>query len=180
MKSYNKTNFFKHTYCVFTEVSPEELPKGKPNYTSKSNSAYYFTETGVYRKSDHWGRAANCRWKLNSKKYQSQANIIAYANWTDFFPNNENEKLFFIRIDQLNQVNYYHKNEKLYNNSDILRSAVDTSKRIKLINQVLENDKWSKYIEFEDFDKLKKNIIEQILYSNKSFSELKKNINGKT
>ena len=69
-KTYNKTNFHKHTFCIFHEVDFDVVKELKPNYTSKSGSSYYFVESGVYRFSNHWGRAANCKWRLsrNSEK----------------------------------------------------------------------------------------------------------------
>ena len=180
MKKYNRTNFFKHTFCIFNEVNPNELPKSIPDYVSKSESSYYFTEEGVYRKSNHWGRAANCRWKLISNSYKSQNTIVAYARWIDFFPNNETEKLYFIRINENNEITFHHKFESIYTNSDVLRTAVETSKRIKLINEVLETENWCKYINYTDFDKLEALAIHELLYTNKSFNDIKKEINGKT
>lgn len=180
MKIYNRTNFFKHTYCVFEEVTLAEIPKSKPDYVSKSKSSYFFTENGVFRKSNHWGRAANCRWKLIPKTYKSQNEIVAFAKWTDFHPNNETEKLFFIRIDNNNQVTFHHKNESLYNSNDVLRNAQDTSKRIKLINEVLDSETWSKHINYSDFEKLEKLILSELLYTNKSYQQIKKELNGKT
>ena len=63
-KTYNKTNFHKHTFCIFKEVDFETIQNLKPNYKSKSGSSYFFTDQGVYRLSNHWGRAANCKWRL--------------------------------------------------------------------------------------------------------------------
>jgi len=180
MKTYNKTNFFKHTYCIFNEVSPTQLPNNKPDYISKSKSSYYFTDEGVYRKSNHWGRAANCRWKLMSENYKSQNIIIAFARWVDFFPNNEVEKIFFIRINQDNQVSFHHKQEKIFCESDLLRTATDTAKRIKLINEVLQTDLWFKYIQSSDYNILRKSTIESLLFTTKSFIQIKKDLNGKT
>lgn len=179
MKEYNRTNFFKHTYCIFTEVDPKELPKQKPDYISKSESAYYFTSEGVFRKSNHWGRAANCRWKLISKSYKSQNVIVGYANWSDFFENNEIEKLFFIQINSENKIEFHHKNESIFKPEYCLRTAVETSKRIKTIKEVLETNSWAKYINYINFDQLITEMINQLLYTNKSFQEIKKELNGK-
>jgi len=180
MKTYNKSNFFKHTYCIFKEVSPTQLPNQKPDYISKSKSSYYFTEEGVFRKSNHWGRAANCRWKLISDTYKSQNNIIAYARWVDFLPNNDHENLYFIRIDNNNNVSYYHKNEKIYIQSDLLRTSSETAKRIKIINEVLESDSWFKYINSTDYEKLRNETIEHLLFTTKTFIQIKNDLNGKT
>jgi len=180
MKKYNRSNFFKHTYCIFNEVDPKEIPKEKPDYISKSNSSYYFTEEGVFRKSNHWGRAANCRWKLVSTNYKSQHEIVAFAKWTNFYPNNETEKLYFIRINSSFESTFHHKNENIFTKTDVLRTALETSKRIKLINEILGTETWSKHIKHTDFDKLEEMMLNELLYSNKTFQEIKKELNGKT
>lgn len=180
MKSYNRTNFFKHTFCIFNEVNPNEIPKTKPDYTSKSNSTYYFTEEGVYRKSNHWGRAANCRWKLVSTDYKSQNEIVAFANWIDFFPNNENEKLYFIRINSNFIATFHHKYENIFTDKDILRTAKDTSKRMKLISKILETKTWCKYIKHTDFKKLEEMMLNELLFTNKTIHDIKRELNGKT
>ena len=180
MKSYNRTNFFKHTFCIFDEVDPNQLTKEKPDYMSKSKSSYYFTDEGVFRKSNHWGRAANCRWKLISTTYKSQNEIVAFAKWTDFYPNNETEKLYFIRINSDFEPTFHHKYENIFTETDVLRTALETSKRIKLINEVLETGNWSKYIKHTDFEKLEELMLNELLYSNKSFQDIKRELNGKT
>ena len=65
-KNYNKHNYYRNTYAVYKEIDASELPFEKWHYTSKSDSAYFYTKEGVYRKSNHWGRAAKCRWVLES------------------------------------------------------------------------------------------------------------------
>lgn len=180
MKSYNRTNFFKHTFCIFNEVDPKKLPKLKPDYTSKSNSSYFFTDEGVFRKSNHWGRAANCRWKLVSTTYKSQHEIVAFAKWVDFYPNNETDKLYFIRLDTDLKPTFHHKYEKIFTEKDVLRTALETSKRIKLLNEVVETVTWSRYIKHIDYEKLEELMLNELLYSNKTFQEIKKAINGKT
>lgn len=179
MKTYNRTNFFKHTYCIFHEVNPENLPAEVPDYISKSQSKYYFTAEGVFRKSNHWGRAANCRWKLISREFKSQTEIVAYAKWTDFFANNETEKLFFIQINESKEVTFHHKQEINFQPEFILRTAVETSKRIKLLKEVLETENWCKYLNFDNFEELEKQMINELIFTNNSFQEIKKKLNGK-
>jgi len=100
-KTYNKNNFHSHTFCIFQEVGLEELQNLSLNYKSKSGSCYYFTKTGVYRLSNHWGRAANCKWRLINDKDNINSNRtkLGYANWSDFYPDNDYEKLYFIKVD---------------------------------------------------------------------------------
>ena len=100
VKKYNKSNFHKHTFCEFTEVEASTIPTIEWQYKSKSGSGYCFTAEGVYRSSNHWGRAANCRWRLISStkvisKINNSQNRIGYAKWTDFYQNNEIENIFY-------------------------------------------------------------------------------------
>lgn len=175
-KKYNKTNFHKHTFCIFKEVGILEINGLKPNYTSKSGSSYYFTEKGVYRVSNHWGRAANCKWRLQADESTSKERTkIGYADWSGFHPDNDTQKLYGIEVDFVaNTVNYNHKNNLHPDSLSMLRTASETTKRIKLIRQILTTDDWSKYIEFDDLNNLKKAIIGQLIITDKPLQAIKK------
>lgn len=175
MNSFTKFNFHKHTFCLFQQVESSVLLNLKLGYKSASGSAYYFTELGVYRKSNHWGRAANCRWRLiTNADYKNQTEIVGFAHWTDFYPNNETEKLFFITIDETkNEVHFNHKNHPDYA-SQMLRNASDTAKRIKEIKIVLQDTSWSKYLIFDDFEEIKRKMLTELSNTNESFVNLKK------
>ena len=172
---YNRTNFHKHTFCLFQQVEDIALADLKLGYKSASGSAYFFTELGVYRKSNHWGRAANCRWRLiTNSDYKNQIEIVGFARWTDFYPNNETEKLFFIEInEEKNDVHFNHKNHPDYANQ-MLRNASDTAKRIKEIKIVLQDTSWSKYLIFDDFEEIKRKMLTELSNTNESFVNLKK------
>ena len=148
-KSYNRHNFHKHTFCIFQEVDRTVLDPLQPQYTSKSGSTYYFTEEGVYRVSNHWGRAANCKWRLatiSSQRYSGK--VVGYANWSDFLPDNDSEKLYAIEIDFTSQTaHYYHKFSKDFPESTVFRTAPETHKRLKVIRQHLKDNKWLRYLE---------------------------------
>ncbi|MFM7895471.1 MAG: hypothetical protein ACKO8L_05955, partial [Flavobacterium sp.] len=111
LKKYNKTNFHKHTFCEFIEVDVATIPNIEWHYKSKSGSGYCFTEEGVYRISNHWGRAANCRWRLISEiKNPNQKERIGYAKWTDFYPNNETENFFYVEVNfETKEATFQHK-----------------------------------------------------------------------
>lgn len=172
---YNRTNFHKHTFCLFRQVEDTAVADLKLGYKSASGSAYYFTEIGVYRKSNHWGRAANCRWRLiTNSDYKNQIEIVGFARWTDFYPNNETEKLFFIEInEEKNDVHFNHKNHPDYANQ-LLRNASDTAKRIKEIKIVLQESSWAKYLIFDDFEEIKRKMLSELSNTNESFVNLKK------
>ena len=160
---------------MFKQVEDTAVADLKLGYKSASGSAYYFTEIGVYRKSNHWGRAANCRWRLiTNSDYKNQIEIVGFARWTDFYPNNETEKLFFIEINEAkNEVQFNHKNHPDYANQ-MLRNASDTAKRIKEIKNVLQTTSWAKHLIFDDFEEIKSKMLTELTNTNESFVNLKK------
>jgi hypothetical protein len=175
LKTYNKTNFHKHTFCVFQEVTFESINDLKPNFISKSGSSYYFTEQGVYRHSNHWGRAANCKWRLVSNGISKDRSKVGYANWCDFYSDNDQEKLYFIEVDystQSAQFNHY-KSDK-FTKDIVLRTTSETTKLIKQIRVLLEETAWAKYLKNESIEVLRKEIIEQLITTNRTLQEIKK------
>jgi hypothetical protein len=177
-KTYNKTNFHKHTFCIYKEVCLTEIASLQLGYTSKSGSSYYFTEKGLYRISNHWGRAANCRWRLLPLESGSPSKIkVGYANWSDFYPNNENDNLFYIVVDwNTNEVSFQHKHNPEYDGKAQLRNASETAKVIRHINEVLTTEHWAKYLNFEMITELRKEVVTQLITSNDSFLDIKRKI----
>lgn len=169
-KTYNKHNYYRNTYAIFKEVNPLDLPFSVWQYESKSGSAYYYTKTGVFRKSNHWGRAAKCRWILNSEGqlYISKGRErIGFAYWIDFYENSESSKSYFVKVDFENKiVTYDHKSRNSKNVNTIYRTAKNTQKVIQKIKRFLNNDSWEKYYEYSDLEALRKKLIEKILLSN--------------
>lgn len=174
-KTYNRTNFHKHTFCIFKEVHLDELANLKPNYTSKSGSSYYFTTEGVYRVSNHWGRAANCKWRLQALDTTTTNRTRAgYSNWTAFHTDNDIQKLYFIEVDlENNTVNYNHIGNNT-ETSSMLRTAAETTKRIKQIRLLLKSDDWAKHLDIEDLESTRKQIIQQLITTDKTLQEIKK------
>lgn len=175
---YNKSNFHKYTFCEFIEIEPNKISKIKTSYKSKSGSEYCFTEEGVYRISNHWGRAANCRWRLISEiKNPNQRERIGYAKWTDFYPNNETEKLFYVKVNFDNkEVTFQHKNNPNFDGKAVLRNASETAKVIRQIKEILESDTWAKYLDFDDLEELRKEIILKLIQTSTSFAEIKRSL----
>ena len=177
LKIYNRHNFHKHTFCVFKEVEFEEITNLIPNYSSESGSIYYFTSQGLYRFSNHWGRVANCRWKLESiltESFKRDGKKIGYANWSDFYPNNEKENLFYIVVDfDLKMIDFQHCNNPQYDEKSICRNASDTAKRIKICKEVLLEEKWAAYLKFDSIDVLRKIIIQELVYTNATFLSIR-------
>ena len=172
MKTYNQTNFFKHTFCEFKEITNFKIPENI-NFSSKSVSTYFYTNEGVYRKSNHWGRVANCRWKLISiANYKNQEVVVAFAKWTDFYPINSNEKTFFIEVDFIKKItNIQTKKEDTKHE---LFGFSEAQYRIKKITRLFKDDKWANHFDLE-IESLRSKIISEFINTNKSLQEIKKN-----
>ena len=177
VKKYHKTNFHKHTFCEFEEVNLDESASLIIHHKSKSGSCYSFTTEGVYRIANHWGRAANCRWRLKSNsnlKVNNNQKRVGYARWIDFYPNNETEPLFYIEMNyDLKLVMFQHKNNPKYDGNAILRNSVETAKVIKQIKELLESDSWAKHYNFKNVDEVRKITIQRLINTTISINKIK-------
>lgn len=173
-KIYNRSNFHRHTFCVFQEVKPHEIQELVLHYTSKSGSEYYFTKDGVFRKSNHWGRAANCKWRLISLADSTPNRTkIGYAEWTAFYPDNDFEKLYFIQFDPGNKTaNYFHK-AQLNEQEAQLRTAAETTKVLKLIRNLVNEPAWMNYIPHQNQEMLLQYVCQQLCATSKSLPQIK-------
>jgi hypothetical protein len=171
LKTYDKTNFFKHTFCEFQQVDKFEFPE-ETNYKSKSESMYFYTDKGVYRKSNHWGRVANCRWKIKvNEAYKNQQIVIGFGKWTDFYPINSTQKNFFIAVNfEEKAANLQPKGVKA---AHYLFTFPGAQKRIKEIMHLLKEDAWAKYFETE-IKELRFKIISECVSSEKALQEIKR------
>jgi hypothetical protein len=170
LKTYSKTNFFKHTFCEFKQVNNFEFPTDI-NYKSKSESIYFYTTEGVYRKSNHWGRVANCRWKINANQnYKNQEVIIGFAKWADFYPINSTERIFFI------EVNFKEKTAKIQPkqkySTNYLFNYSEAQRRVKQITHLLNEDRWAIYFN-DDIEILRNKVISDYINSSRTLQEIK-------
>lgn len=89
----NRDTFFYNTMCDWK--SRKSRPKGKPDYVSRTrdgrvSSEYWYTDDGVVRGSDHWGKGvASCDWIVDGSRAQKYGlskgeKIYAKASWGDF------------------------------------------------------------------------------------------------
>lgn len=102
----DENTFFMGTVTTFE--GRDKVPSRPPDYVSNSGSEYWYTEEGVYRRSDHWGeQIASADWFLEgkranpdgsyreyyfdanggyhkSKTYDSMITPIGFAKWSDF------------------------------------------------------------------------------------------------
>lgn len=174
---YHKQNFFKNTYCVFTAVDFQFVKDKTPDFTSRSGSQYFYTSDGVYRVSTHWGRAATCRWRLQTAAATSKNGTkVGFAQWTSFYKDNEVEKLYYIQYDKFTKkYMYFHRDEPSYDSQFVLRTAGDTRKVLRQIKNITTETKWATYIPHNDLEDLRNYLINGLITTNKTLPELKQN-----
>tara|TARA_R110001583_G_scaffold12326_2_gene54832 strand:+ start:10533 stop:11024 length:492 start_codon:yes stop_codon:yes gene_type:complete len=143
------------------------------HYKSKSGSLYFYTDKGVYRYSNHWGRVANCRWKISGiEAYKNQDYYTGYANWLDFHSLKSNEKCFYL------EVNFEEASVKIYsikeqnNPAEFLMTLEFALKRLKEIKTLFKEYKWALYFN-ENIDILRKELISLLINSDKPLQEIK-------
>ena len=175
-KFYPKVNALKQTFCVFAEVSLAMIEGLEPDFSSKSGSMYFYTEKGLFRYSNHWGRLANSKWRLVDSGLSTSKFKVGFACWDEFYPDNDWEALYYLEWDRgKNEILYQHKNRSQYDGKAILRTAPETMKRLKNARNILNLSNWAKYYE-EDIEVLRAQIIEQLIFTNLSLEEIKRNL----
>ena len=173
MKTYTQHNFFKHTYCEFLQCDETVFNQKTIHYTSKKGSNYSYTDDGVYRYSNHWGRVANCRWKIKqTSDYKNQKYVVGFAKWTDFYPLHETEKSFYLTVDIDSNTTQIHHIKNKIKSDFFLFTLVDAQKREKQIQHLLSTHQWTKYFD-EDILELRKKICSKMISSNKTLQEIK-------
>jgi len=167
---------FKNTFCVFQELPLSSLKALTVQYASKSGSSYYYTKLGMYRLSNHWGRLANSKWRLEPMEPESDSKTkLGFAPWPQFYPDNAVEELYYLEMNYgKNTVNYQHKNNPEYDGKAILRTSFETTKKIKQIRNLLNLTSWAKYYEYDDLDVLRKEIIDELIFTTKTLEEIKR------
>ena len=176
LKSYHHFNFFKHTYCEFEKVNNDFFLKKKMHHKSKSGSIYFYTEEGVYRYSNHWGRVANCRWKISGiEDYKNQNYYVGYAKWLDFYPLNNFEKVFYLKVDPKNgEANIYRIKDNTPAIHFLMTLAL-AQKRLKQIKLLFKNDRWSLYFS-ENIEIVRSQLITKLVNSEKPLQALKQSL----
>ncbi|WP_072943939.1 hypothetical protein [Flavobacterium granuli] len=171
-------NSFKNTFCVFDEMSLDAIAGLSIQYQSKSGSSYYYTAKGMYRLSNHWGRLANSKWRLEPMEPESTSKTkLGYASWDNFYPDNALDELYYLEADYVKRtVNYQHKNNPNYDGKAILRTSFETTKKIKQIRNLFNLNSWAKYFEYEDLDVLRKEIIDELIFTTATLEEIKRKI----
>ena len=178
MAIYNRSNFHKNTYCIFNEVNSSEIP-ALSHYRSKSGSEYYFTEEGVFRTSNHWGRAAKCKWALIPNGHSTSRIKTGFAKWTAFHEDNDFEKLYFISADEsLEKISFCHKDESPDKGCPFLRTAGETTKRIREIRNLSKNLNWLDYYKENERSNILKKVVETLIETDIPLNHIRRNINS--
>ncbi|WP_440122154.1 hypothetical protein [Tenacibaculum sp. Ill] len=170
---YHKFNFYRSTYCEFEMQRINFFDDMKAHFQSKSGSYYYYTEDGVFRYSNHWGRVANCRWKIQGiDNYKNQQYYVGYANWSSFYPLNSIDKVFYLEVDYTKaKASIKRVQEGLEDNYFLMNSEL-VHQRLKQVQTLFKEYKWARYYE-EDIDVLRKKIINKLVTTNKTLQQIK-------
>jgi len=171
-------NSFKNTFCIFNEVLPITIEGLKKQFESKAGSAYYYTEEGMYRVSNHWGRLANSKWRLVALEPETASKTkIGFAKWEEFHADNAEEKLYYIEADfEKNLATYQHKKNSKYDGKAILRTSFETAKRLKQVRNLQQLTSWAKHFDYDDIDDLRKEIINELIFTEKTLEQIKREI----
>ena len=176
---YHKFNFFKHTYCEFKMQNIDFFDEMKAHFQSKSGSFYYYTENGVFRYSNHWGRVANCRWKIQGiDQYKNQNYYVGYANWSDFYPLNSADKVFYLEVDYKECKANIKRIQKDTESSKFLMTSEMAHQKLKSIREVFKDSKWILYLN-KDIEEVKREVIQELTLTTNSLKKIKINIKTK-
>lgn len=175
MKTKTKLNFHKHTYCEFEKVEITFFKNKVAHYKSKSGSLYLYSEKGVYRYSNHWGRVANCRWKIKGiEDYKNQNYFVGYAKWSNFHSLNSTDKTFYIELAANGEAKIISIKDSV-SNEPFLMTLDFAFKRLKQLKVLYKDYKWATY--YHENVHLARNILtEKLINSDKTLQELKQSL----
>ncbi|QXP74243.1 hypothetical protein H0I31_09370 [Tenacibaculum sp. AHE15PA] len=173
---FHKYNFFRYTYCEFESRSIDFFKDKSAHYQSKSGSLYFYADEGVYRYSNHWGRVANCRWKIKEiEEYKSQNYYVGFANWSDFYLLNNTDKVFYLEVNfKTKQVKIKRLKEE-ENKIVFLMTSEFAHQRLKQIQTLFKEYKWAAYYE-DDIDHLREILINDLISTTKTIQQLKREL----
>jgi hypothetical protein len=159
--------------------SVEELGTNWLHHQSKSGSQYHYTSEGVYRYSNHWGRVANCRWKIKGiADYKNQEHYLGYASWNDFYPLNDIDKVFYIKVDLDTYEVQIHRNLQDEHGEALLMRFSFAQQRLRHIKHLLKDTKWTTYYE-EDITSLREKLIHEMITTSKPLQQIKRELRYK-
>ncbi|CAA0166790.1 conserved hypothetical protein [Tenacibaculum maritimum] len=173
---FDKHNFFRSTYCEFKMQDIDFFKEKVAHFQSKSGSYYFYTDKGVFRYSNHWGRVANCRWKIKGiEAYKNQNYYVGYANWNDFYALNSIEKVFYITVNFETKQTKICRVKEEDDGSPFLMTSEFAHQRLKQVQMLFKEYKWAKYFE-EDIEVLRVKIITKMINSTVPLQLLKQEL----
>ncbi|MDP2540961.1 hypothetical protein CSC81_13795 [Tenacibaculum discolor] len=176
---YHKFNFYRSTYCEFEMQNINFFDNMKAHFQSKSGSYYYYTEEGVFRYSNHWGRVANCRWKIQGiENYKNQNYYVGYANWSDFYPLNTTDKVFYLEVDYKECKASIKRIQEDTESANFLMTSEMAHQKLKSIREVFKGSKWMLYLN-KDIEEVKREVIQELILTTNSLKKIKINIKTK-
>ncbi len=174
--NYHKFNYFKHTYCEFKKVEIDFFSKCEYHYKSKSGSLYFYTEEGVYRYSNHWGRVANCRWKISGiEAYKNQIYYVGYSNWIEFYPLNNSEKVHYVKTNVETEDLKIQKATGKNDTTHFLMTLDFALLRLNQIKKLNKDFKWATYYN-ENIEVLRNKLIDKLINSDETLQVLKQSL----
>jgi len=72
------------------------------------------------------------------------------------------------------EVNFYHRQTLENIREVVLRNAKETAKIIRTIKEVMSETNWARHLNYDDLDLLRREVVNQLINSEKSFLEIKK------
>ncbi len=167
--SFNRRNFHQHTFCLWLERPKTEIEDRVADFTSRTGSRYFFDETGVYRLSDHWARVANCRWRLEGGEARGQR--LGYAKWTDFLPDDDDQRLYWIAVDfDRKEATYHHRDQGIVNGW--LRTAPQTIRRMREVRKILCTDEWAAYLD-GDVEQTRREWVSELIQTDRTLAAIR-------
>ena len=129
----------------------------------------------MFRLSNHWGRLANSKWRLIPLDNTSISKFkLGFAKFDSFFHDNDVDAIYYLEYNSVDKsINYNHKKNPDFDCKAILRTTLETRKRIKQARNILNLSSWAKYY-LTDMDNLRLQVLNELIYTNKTLDEIKK------
>lgn len=121
-------------YEVLYEFEGKHGDIGYKCLSNTPSSRYWYTDEGVYRESDHWGKCRKCFWTLNGEE-EDEERVVGFCRWEDFDGG--------IEIDS---VGFYRTRDGKKARVDFIRKDEDFPVDFPVLGAVYlpEADRWEK------------------------------------
>ena len=122
-------------------------------------------------------RSANSKWHLRGNISENQSKLkLGFAQFECFYKDNDIDELYYLEYNpELETITYNHKKNPDCDSKAVLRTTLETKKRIKITRGILNLSNWAKYYK-TDIETLRSQIINELIYTNKTLDEIKRNL----